>query len=93
MIIAPIRILDVYKRQLPYNVELFCIEHFDFFHQFIQQPGCQLFYSGVLANQTDEHIRCHGAAALLFDFGAELFDFLEMCIRDRSKGEAFNGLE
>ena len=61
---------------LPYTVDLFCIEHFDFFHQFIQHPGCQLFCSGVLANQTDEHIRCHGAAALLFDFGAELFDFL-----------------
>ena len=61
---------------LPYTVDLFCIEHFDFFHQFIQHPGCQLFCSGVLANQTDKHIRCHGAAALLFDFGAELFDFL-----------------
>ena len=61
---------------LPYTVDLFCIEHFDFFHQFIQHPGCQLFCSGVLANQTDEHIRCHGAAALLFDFGAELFYFL-----------------
>ena len=52
------------------------MEHFDFFHQFIQHPGCQLFCSGVLANQTDEHIRCHGAAALLVDLGAELFDFL-----------------
>lgn len=60
----------------PYTVDLFCIEHFDFFHQFIQHPGCQLFCSGVLANQTDKHIRCHGTAALLFDFGAELFDFL-----------------
>ena len=60
---------------LPYTVDLFCIEHFDFFHQFIQHPGCQLFCSGVLANQTDEHIRCHSTAALLFDFGAELFDF------------------
>lgn len=27
----------------PYTVDLFCIEHFDFFHQFIQHPGCQLF--------------------------------------------------
>ena len=61
---------------LPYTVDLFCIEHFDFFNQFIQHPGCQLFCSGVLANQTDEHIRCHGTVALLFDFGAELFDFL-----------------
>ena len=61
---------------LPHAVDLFCIEHFDFFHQFIQHPGCQLFCSGVLANQTDEHIRCHGAAALLLYFGAELFDFL-----------------
>ena len=52
------------------------MEHFDFFHQFIQHPGCQLFCSGVLANQTDKHIRCHSSAALLFDFGAELFDFL-----------------
>ena len=41
---------------LPYTVDLFCIEHFDFFHQFIQHPGCQLFCSGVLANQTDEHM-------------------------------------
>ena len=40
---------------LPYAVDFFCIEHFDFFHQFIQHPGCQLFCSGVLANQTDEH--------------------------------------
>ena len=40
---------------LPHAVDLFCIEHFDFFHQFIQHPGCQLFCSGVLANQTDEH--------------------------------------
>ena len=39
-------------------------------------PYIQLFGSGVLANQTDEHIRCHSSAALLFDFGAELFDFL-----------------
>ena len=41
---------------LPYTVDLFCIEHFDFFHQFIQHPGCQLFCSGVLANQTDKHM-------------------------------------
>ena len=61
---------------LPHAVDLFCIEHFDFFHQFIQHPGCQLAGAGVFADQGDEHIRGHGLAALLFDFGAELFDFL-----------------
>ena len=44
---------DVYKRQvvvnaeplLPYTIDLFCIEHFDFFNQFIQHPGCCLLYT------------------------------------------------
>ena len=47
---------------LPYTIDLFCIEHFNFFHQFIQHPGCQLFCSGVIANQTDEHMQQYGIA-------------------------------
>jgi len=64
------------KPLLPYAVDLLSIEHFDLLNQFVQHPGRQFSRSGVLADKTDKHIRCHGTAALLLYFGAELFYFL-----------------
>ena len=64
------------KPLLPYAVDLLRIEHFDLLNQFVQHPGRQFSRSGVLADKTDKHIRCHGTAALLLYFGAELFYFL-----------------
>ena len=64
------------KPLLPYAVDLLSIEYFNLLNQFVQHPGRQFSRSGVLADKTDKHIRCHGTAALLLYFGAELFYFL-----------------
>ena len=64
------------KPLLPNAVDLLSIKHFDLLNQFVQHPGRQFPRSGVLANKTDKHIRCHGTAALLLYFVAELFYFL-----------------
>ena len=68
------------KPLLPYAVDLLRIEYFDLLNQFVQHPGRQFPRSGVLANKTDKHIRCHGTAALLLYLGAELFYFLRQLL-------------
>ena len=68
------------KPLLPNAVDLLSIKHFDLLNQFVQHPGRQFPRSGVLANKTDKHIRCHGTAALLLYFGAELFYFLRQLL-------------
>ena len=68
------------KPLLPNAVDLLSIKHFDLLNQFVQHPGRQFPRSGVLANKTDKHIRCHGTAALLLYLGAELFYFLRQLL-------------
>ena len=68
------------KPLLPYAVDLLRIEYFDLLNQFVQHPGRQFPRSGVLADKTDKHIRCHGTAALLLYLGAELFYFLRQLL-------------
>ena len=72
---------------LPYTIDLFCIEHFDFFNQFIQHPGCQLFCSGVLANQTDKQdvYKRQGKAALRDRVTRELY--AKRCAQARDRAE------
>lgn len=68
------------KPLLPNAVDLLSIKHFNLLNQFVQHPGRQFPRSGVLANKTDKHIRCHGTAALLLYLGAELFYFLRQLL-------------
>ena len=64
------------KPLLPYAVDLLSIEHFDLLNQFVQHPGRQFSRSGVLADKTDKHIRCHGTAALNFIIGGVIGGFV-----------------
>ena len=64
------------KPLLPRPINFLGIVNFDFLNQLVEHPGRELTCAGVLSHQRDEHIRGHGLAALLLDFGAEFFDFL-----------------
>ena len=61
------------KPLLPHTINFLRIVNLDLLNQLIEHPGRELACAGVLSHQRDEHIRGHGLAALLLDFGAELF--------------------